>query len=186
MPNPEFHTGREAFSHFMDEFMYESDRACIILASAEMEARLELLFSKFLITNSNLKKELFSFTGPLGSFSSRIKMAFALNLIDKDFYKLLDLFRSIRNKIVHKGVHTSLEDADIEGLCKEFLSYFTTSRKFNSWVFSNENLSIMQRQFRSAISFVIIMIEHTTVFVERTNVTPHSCNPEIYILDEEA
>jgi len=76
MVDQERHRGREAFAEFMDEFMNESDRACIILASAEMEARFELLFSKFLKANAKLREHLFSFTGPLGSFSARVKMAY--------------------------------------------------------------------------------------------------------------
>ena len=87
MTKKELHTGRDVFH----DFMGESDRASIILASAEMEVRLELLFTKFLKTNSELRKSLFSFVGPLGSFSARIKMAYALNLITKEFYDLLVL-----------------------------------------------------------------------------------------------
>ena len=115
MTKAQKHTGRDAFGDFMDEFMNESDRACIILASAEIEVRLELLFEELIKSKSNkFRKDLFDFTGPLGSLSARIKMAYALNLITKDFYDLLELFRSIRNKIVHKGTEASLETPGIK------------------------------------------------------------------------
>ena len=135
------HAGRQAFNNFMTEFMNESDRACVILASAEMEVRLELLFIRFLKTNADLRKDLFSFAGPLGSFSARIKMAYALNLITKDFYSTLDLFRAIRNKIVHKGVHASLEEPDLKTQRDELLKPFINSNKFNSWTFKEVHLS---------------------------------------------
>lgn len=182
MTKKQLHSGREVFHDFMEEFMGESDRASIILASAEMEVRLELLFTKFLTTNSELRQSLFSFTGPLGSFSARIKMAYALNLITKDFYELLDVFREIRNKIVHKGVHASLESPELKYACQKLLLYFKNSEKFDSWVFKIDGLTENQYRFRSAISFIIVMIEHTTESLEHINITPHSCNPEEYIL----
>ena len=181
MTKKELHTGREVFHGFLEEFISESDRASIILASAEMEVRLELLFTKFLKTNSELRQSLFSFVGPLGSFSARIKMAYALNLITKEFYELLDIFRDIRNKIVHKGVHASLEEPEVKESCEKILKYFSNSPKFDSWVFKIEGLTENQYRFRSAISFIIVMIEHTTEFLEPMNVTPHSCNPEEHI-----
>lgn len=161
--------------------MAESDRACIILASAEMEVRLELLFKRFLNTNSELRQSLFSFVGPLGSFSARIKMAYALSLITKDFYDLLNLFRDIRNKIVHKGVHVSLEDPAVKSSCEELIDYFSKSKKFERWAYNIEGLSDKQNRFRSAISFMIIMIEHAAQTVEQINVEPHSCDPEEFI-----
>jgi hypothetical protein len=176
--------GRDAFGEFMDEFMNESDRACIILASAEMETRFELLFGKFLKANAKLKEDLFNFTGPLGSFSSRVKMAYALGIIAKDFYDLLELFRLIRNKIVHKGTAASLADPDIKVLCSKILQNFRKSEKFKRWAFRVEGLTEDQYQFRHALSFIIVMIEHTTKFLDPLNTVPHSCDPEEYILDD--
>ena len=68
-------------------------------------------------------------------------MAYALNLITKDFYSTLDLFRAIRNKIVHKGVHASLEEPDLKTQRDELLKPFINSNKFNSWTFKEVHLS---------------------------------------------
>jgi DNA-binding MltR family transcriptional regulator len=185
MPKSEQHTGRDVFAVFMNEFMNEGDRACIILASAEMEARFQLLFEKLLGVNSRLKKELFGFTGPLGAFSARVKMAYALKIITKDFFDLLEAFRSLRNKIVHKGVHASLKDPDVSKASQSILRYFRESKKFKKWAFAIEGMDQEQSEFRHALSFMILMIEHTTEFLEPTRITPHSCDPEEFLLDRE-
>jgi DNA-binding MltR family transcriptional regulator len=184
MVDQERHEGRDAFGEFMDEFMKESDRACIILASAEMEARFELLFGKFLKANAKLRKDLLSFIGPLGSFGAKVKMAYALGIITKDFYDLLELFRSIRNKIVHKGTAASLAEPDIKELSDRILEHFRKSMKFKRWAFRIKGLTKDQYQFRHALSFIIVMIEHTTKFLNPVDTVPHSCDPEEYILDD--
>jgi DNA-binding MltR family transcriptional regulator len=183
MVKKHLHEGREAFGEFMDEFMTESDRACIILASAEMEARFELLFIKLLDTNAKLQKDLFSFTGPLGNFSSRVKLAYALQLITKEFFDLLEVFRAIRNKITHKGRNVSFADDEIKSDIDRILDYFGQSPKFISWVMTADGLSKDQYYFRSALAFMITMIEHTTVTLDPKNVVAHTCDPEEYILD---
>lgn len=184
MPKVELHSGRDAFAGFMDEFMNESDRACIILASAEMEARFQLLFEKLLRVNSALEKKLFGFNGPLATFSARVKMAYALKIIAKDFFDLLEAFRSVRNKIVHKGVRTSLKDPEVAKASEAILAHFSKSRKFERWAFAISGMDRDQYQFRHAIGFMIAMIEHTTEFLEPIAMKPHSCDPEEFLLDK--
>lgn len=184
MPKVELHSGRDVFGDFMHEFMNESDRACIILASAEIEARFQLLFEKLLCFNSKLKKELFGFNGPLGTFSARVKMAYALKVIAKDFFDLLEAFRCVRNEIVHKGVHTSLKDPEVAKASAAILAFFRKSKKFERWAFAVPGMDRDQYQFRHALGFIIVMIEHTTQFLEPIGLKPNSCDPEEFLLDK--
>lgn len=108
-------------------------------------------------------------------------MAYALNIITKEFYDLLDLFRSIRNNIVHKGTNVSLDEPGIKETSELILEYFRRSEKFKDWALPIEGLKENAYQFRWALAFLIAMIEHTTEFLEPLNRKPHSCNPEEYI-----
>ncbi|MCK5346751.1 MAG: hypothetical protein KAR20_25255, partial [Candidatus Heimdallarchaeota archaeon] len=69
----------------------------------------------------------------------------------------------------------------IKETCEKLLEYFSNSPEFDSWVFEIEGLTENQYRFRSAISFIIVMIEHATDFLEPINVIPHSCDPEDHI-----
>jgi DNA-binding MltR family transcriptional regulator len=172
---------REAYAAFMHEFVDESDRACVILASAEIELRFQQLFEKVLVTNSKLKKDLFDFRGPLGGFSSRVKLAFSMGLIDKEFFEVLEAFRAIRNEIVHKGSGASLADPKLIMLSNEMLKPFKKSPKFSTWMNEHDHLTKTQIEFRYALSFVILMIEYSTQEATKIKLRTQSCDPEKYI-----
>lgn len=54
-------------------------------------------------------KKLFSDRGPLGTFSSRIDLAFALGLATPHEYTCLHAIRRIRNKFAHTSEHLSFK-----------------------------------------------------------------------------
>lgn len=180
-----FDARKDAYVAFMDEFMNESDRACIILASAEIEHRLQLLFEKVLHTNAKLRRDLFGYRGALGGFSTRAKLAYALGLIDKQFFDYLEEFRAIRNKIVHDGAGASLEDASLVASTEKILQSFRISRKFATWANEHGHLTLKQIEFRYALSFMILMLEYATQEATKIQVRTQSCNPETYILQAE-
>lgn len=177
----EYERRREEYVLFMEEFMNESDRACIIVASANMESRLQTMLTTFLSLNKASAKELFSFNGPLGTLSSRLKLAYALRLIDKAFFSHLETFRKIRNDVVHHGASVSLTEPSINARVQSILSYFRQSKKFNRWATKIEKLNEDQKDFRYCLSFLALMIEHTTINLQPIINQSHSCDPELYI-----
>ena len=91
----------------------ESDRTSIILSAAMNERHLVERLSECLAgANSDEKNRLFAFEGPLGSFSNRIRMAQALEIIDRQTRRYLDLIREMRNAAAH--AHPSLTFATPE------------------------------------------------------------------------
>lgn len=94
----------------------ESDRASAILGAALLDWRLEQLFRRRLI---DFHKELLGSSQPIGSFSSRIRLARALNWINDDARHDLDLIRSIRNNFAHSFDHTlAFSDTSVTDRCK--------------------------------------------------------------------
>lgn len=93
------------FDEFADELIAEiQPRALIILAASQVDFLLRGVLEKYFLPKSakaNDPDELLDGDVPLGAFSARIKMAKRTGLIDKEFYELLNQFKSIRNGAAH-------------------------------------------------------------------------------------
>ena len=82
----------------------ESDRGCILVAAAMLDTRLSTIFEERFTQNKiskKLLKSIFSVLGPLGTFSSKIQLAYALNYISRKSHDDLELIRKLRNKAAH-------------------------------------------------------------------------------------
>jgi DNA-binding MltR family transcriptional regulator len=79
----------------------ETDRGCALMTAAFLESEIEsLIKEKLLGTNKEVEK-LFEFNGPLGTFSSKAKLSYALGLISKSIFQDLEIIRNIRNDFAH-------------------------------------------------------------------------------------
>ena len=104
-------------------FQGETDRACAVLGSALLEYLLGKLIEKNLTNlNNKVSDEIFRApNAPLGTFSSRINIAHALNLMDKSNYEELRTMKGIRNQFAHDlDVHTFEGNQSVKGLCHNF------------------------------------------------------------------
>ena len=101
---------------FSGPFRSESDRACAVLGAALVDERLKQLFDRRLHFDN---AELLSHHGVLGSFSSRIRVARALNWIEDAVHSDLKQVRDIRNKFAHNADYLlSFADDSVVGKCK--------------------------------------------------------------------
>jgi mannitol operon repressor len=78
------------------EFYRESSRAVILLSAALAELALETALKKVL-RGGKETATLFDFEAPLGTFSGKVKLAFAMKLFDKKALHDLELIRHLRN-----------------------------------------------------------------------------------------
>jgi hypothetical protein len=79
----------------------ESPRGMVLTLSGSIEEVLKRLLTIFLRHGTNVD-ELFEGTGPLSSFSSRIKMAQALSLVSDAEASKLNIIRGLRNDFAHQ------------------------------------------------------------------------------------
>jgi len=86
---------------FRKEHIAADDRSCAILLVSYLDNCLHVLASKVLGPASSTK-ELLGDMMPLGTFSSRIKLARSLNVIPQAIYADLNRVRSIRNAFAHQ------------------------------------------------------------------------------------
>ena len=92
-----------------------SDRAVAVVCTAIVENRLTALLKAAMRDDAKVHEELFRPSGPVGSLSAKIKLAYLLGLMQEDLYRDLLLVTKIRNDFAHSVKITSFEDASVKG-----------------------------------------------------------------------
>lgn len=106
---------------FLAEVQSMSDRTVAIVWGALVEDALRVAIEKRMPHLApNQVDHLFSTGGILESFSSKAKMALALNIITKAEYDDIDLIRDIRNVFAHAILAIDFTNQPIRDSCKLF------------------------------------------------------------------
>jgi len=82
----------------------ESDRGCVLVASALLEECLENRFRRIFDSKKipkNVQDSLFVSNGPLATFAAKIKVAYAVGLTIKQTFDDLEAVRRLRNGAAH-------------------------------------------------------------------------------------
>jgi hypothetical protein len=108
------------------EFYGENDRACGVLNASWVEQMLETAIKRRLRPDCPAK--LFDYDGPVGTFSARIMMGYALNLFGPNTRHDLDLIRTIRNEFAHCQLPLSFDIPEIKAVCDHLLIPDTPAR----------------------------------------------------------
>jgi hypothetical protein len=103
--------------------------AAMLLAAALDRMLEEALTTKMVALNREMRDKLFGECGTLRNFSTKIDLAFALGLVDRQNYKLLTAIRKCRNLFAHSKGLLSFESPDVRVLLE---SGTTTSTTVNS------------------------------------------------------
>jgi mannitol operon repressor len=112
------------FRIFLDEFTKESDRGEALVAASLLDERLKAILKAFFVESKISTELLDSFNAPLGSFSSRIAIAYALGLISKNEFTEITLIRKIRNEFSHKWKDVTFDSSPIREFCNKLPSSF--------------------------------------------------------------
>lgn len=102
-------SGAQLFDSFADDLLGEKNiRPLVIVAAAKMDDLLFEVLRRFLLPKIAKPKDpdevLERDSGPLTTFSSRIKMCRRLGLIDETLYLSLEKLRALRNLCAHEIV----------------------------------------------------------------------------------
>lgn len=90
-------------------------RALVLTIAAFAEDTLGDLLSTFMLPHDASKQLLTGFSAPLGTFSARIKAAYALGLLTKNQFNDLEHLRKIRNEFSHTWRPITLDNQSIAG-----------------------------------------------------------------------
>lgn len=105
----------------------ETDRGCALMAASFLDNRIKQLIERQLISDK-CTDELLSPSGPIGTFSNRINIAFSMALIPSAMRRDLHILRKIRNDFAHESIPISFETDHIKNKCYE-LQYAGENRK---------------------------------------------------------
>jgi DNA-binding MltR family transcriptional regulator len=89
--------------------------ACAVL-DAEFERALKVIMRPL---NSEMRSRLFDGYGPLSSFSSKVDLAYALNITTDNVHANLVIIKSIRNKFAHTAEVLTLQSDSIQALYRK-------------------------------------------------------------------
>jgi len=108
----------EVFSKFLREFQDETDRGAAIIAVSMLDEKLKEILYDFFIDCKQTKDLLDGYNTPLGTFSSRLNLAYSLGLISDYEYQDCNIIRQIRNDFAHKfELDFSFNNQRIKDLC---------------------------------------------------------------------
>lgn len=110
------------FQGFLDEFQNETDRSTAIIGAAFLDEHLKQLLANFMVDDPNEVKQLLASESPLGSFGARIRAAYCLGLISRQYFDSLKLIKDVRNAFAHQLHGRTFEDTDVADACKKLQS----------------------------------------------------------------
>jgi mannitol operon repressor len=110
------------FSAFLREFQSETDRGAALVGAALIDQKLADTLRSFFAAGKTAGELLDGGTAPLGTFSARIKAAYALGLIDDFELTECDLIRKVRNEFAHSIHGTTFAEPKIMALCDRLQS----------------------------------------------------------------
>jgi hypothetical protein len=150
----------DEFIKFVDDFKKESDRAAIILGAAKLDIQLYQILQKVILPAPSSRDDLLDDGGPLGSFNSRIIMAYRLGLITSGFARALHLVRKIRNSFAHEPSNVTLEHGAHRDRIRELIAPFSQHKQYivsKSRFFNGKNGPGID--FRMAVAILLLSLE---------------------------
>jgi len=142
----------KAFIAFKDQLETESDRGCALASAAFLDNELEALLRKRLVqTNKGCLNDALDYRGAMGTFSSRIDMAYLVGIIPASARNDLHLIRKTRNKFGHFLEINSFETEEIAGWCKML-----------HWSFREPEVT-PRAHFNNAVTMLLAFLQYLTV-----------------------
>lgn len=112
----------EDLAKFVVELKRETDRGLPLVGAALIDDRLTETLRSFFCESPSASKLIDDANAPLGTFSSRTEMCFALGLIDEYEYTEIGLIRKVRNEFAHAKHGITFSSPRVQGLCSSLKS----------------------------------------------------------------
>ncbi len=111
------------FSRFTAELQRETDRGLALVGAALLDEKLTQTLRSFFCEEKSAESLLDDGDAPLGTFSSRTELCFALGLIDEFEYQEINLIRKVRNEFAHAKHGTTFQTEKIKSFCSNLKSH---------------------------------------------------------------
>lgn len=110
----------EEFFAYMPAAREESARGEVLISASYLDELLRRVLLAFFVEGKKNAELVEDTTGPLGTFSARIRLCAALGLLKEREVSELNTIRRIRNYFSHQ-IHVSFDDQKIKDLCGNLL-----------------------------------------------------------------
>lgn len=137
-----------------DVLSNEHDLSAILIAANFIDTCLASLLEKKL-KKSLVTNRILSFSGILGSMSSRADLCYALELIPKEIYQDLLILMQIRNIVAHYHLQLDFDKDEVKELCNK-LSYVDGMKDGNTddSLISREYLTLARDKFKLTVVMI--------------------------------
>lgn len=169
----------QAYKDFVNEFLEESDRACVVLGAAKLDISLFQILQKRLLPCGSGKDELFDADSPLSTFSAKINLCHRLGLIDSEVARSLHLIRKIRNAFAHEISGVSLSSGSHADRVKELVTSYRDLPAFKMAI-DMAHKKIKGASSGTPLDFRIMLaflIAHLDVLYQRLDVIERFSHP---------
>lgn len=157
----ETHPHLKDFLAFLDHLNNESDRGRVLIAASMLDDLLQQIIRSILIPGKSTDRLTIGFNAPLGTFSSKIEIAFAMGVISEREYKDIVTIKNIRNKFAH-NIAVSFDDNAIIDLCKNL---YNSAKDYGDVVVG------ARAQFTTAATSVILHLTNRPHYVSKSRLT---------------
>jgi DNA-binding MltR family transcriptional regulator len=113
------------------------------MSVAYIDERLSVLLEKYFVDDKSIIQTLFDATGPLGTFSSKLKLAYGIGLLPKNVYTDCNKIRKIRNSFAHISKPISFEDEPIKSQTHSLILHGIDSHNRTKVRFTRSIMSIL-------------------------------------------
>src|ERR1700694_4252101 len=117
-------TSSDEMAAIYELYYHASDRAIGIVVASIVEMHLAGLIKKCFIQDTTAVKmaeaDLFHSSGPLGSFSVKIKLAYLMSAVTEECYKNLNTMKEIRNRFAHRIEVGTFQFPEVFDRCMSF------------------------------------------------------------------
>lgn len=134
-----------ALHETLARFTRQADRGTALIASAWVDDCLKACVRAFFRPDKKIADDVLQPEGALGTFASRIKLAYLLDIIDPTAYRDLDLLRRIRNEFAHRRSDLRFTSPPIKDRCREF--HAIKACKLGGWPLSSPKHQVLVTSF---------------------------------------
>ena len=148
----------------------ESDRGLALAGAAMLDDAIEVLLKAHFLDKPKVVKSIIGPDRPIGTFSSRIKVAYILGLLEESEFLDLELIRKIRNDCAHSRSDVDFSAAPHKDRIAELHSPKETTGLFTTYFSDSvtDEGQLPRNQLLIGICFLGVWIIHRADLVKRS------------------
>ncbi len=118
------------------ELLRVSDRARAVLLGAEIDRYLRQMLETYFLPKAPRSGRLLEGSGPVGTFTARIEVAYRLGLLRPEWHHDLQIISQIRNEFAHGPAGMTLNKQSVSDLwAKQFIVSRSRTRRLRNELF---------------------------------------------------